>query len=70
MNDNEVRRITTHSDVLHSEVTVLNATSATYRGELSRARGDGTEISRLTVSYLVTDGPVGRRISALAVHSP
>jgi NTF2-like protein (DUF6841) len=59
-----------HSDVLHSDVTLLNATSAIYRGEFSRVRGDGAEISRLTVSYLVTDGPVGHRISALAVHSP
>lgn len=45
-----------HSDVLNSNVTVLNATSAIYRGEFSRVRGDGIEISRLTVSYLVTDG--------------
>jgi hypothetical protein len=59
-----------HSDVLHSDVTVLNATSAIYRGEFSRVRGDGVEINRLTVSYLVTDGPLGRRISVLAVHSP
>lgn len=59
-----------HSEVLHSDVIGLNATSAIYRGEFSRVRDDGTEISRLTVSYLVTDGPVGRRISALAVHSP
>ena len=58
-----------HSDVLDSEVTVLNATSAIYRGEFSRARRDGAEISRLTVSYLVTYGPVGHRISVLAVHS-
>lgn len=59
-----------HSDVLDSDVSVLNATSAIYRGEFSRVRGDGVEISRLKVSYLVTDGPVGRRISVLAVHSP
>jgi hypothetical protein len=59
-----------HSEVLDSEVTVLNATSAIYRGHFSRMRSDGLEISRLTVSYLVTDGPAGRRISTLAVHSP
>jgi hypothetical protein len=59
-----------HSNVLNSDVTVLNAPSAIYRGEFSRVRADGVEISRLTVSYLVTDGPVGRRISALVVHSP
>lgn len=59
-----------HSDVLGSEVTVLNATSALYRGAFSRRRSDGAEISRLTVTYLVTDGTVGRRISALVVHTP
>jgi hypothetical protein len=59
-----------HSQVLDSQVTVLNATSALYRGTFSRRRRGGGEISRLTVTYLVTDGPVGRRIAALAVHSP
>ena len=58
-----------HSDVLGSEVTVLNAMSALYRGAFSRRRADGSEIGRLTVTYLVTDGMVGRRISALALHS-
>jgi hypothetical protein len=59
-----------HSQVLNFEVTVLNAASALYRGTFSRQRRDGGEISRLTATYLVTDGPVGRRIAALAVHSP
>jgi hypothetical protein len=59
-----------HSEVLDSKVTVLNATSALYRGSFSRRRRDGGEIGRLTATYLVTDGPVGRRIAALAVHSP
>jgi hypothetical protein len=59
-----------HSNILHSEVTVVNATSAIYRGEFSRVRADGAEINRLAVTYLVTDGPAGRRISALVVHSP
>ena len=58
------------SDVLGSEVTVLNHTSALYRGEFSRRRPDGGEISRLTVTYLFADGSVGRRISALVLHSP
>jgi hypothetical protein len=58
------------SDVLDFEVTVLNSTSALCRGSFSRRRSDGGEISRLTAPYLVTDGPVGRRISALAAHSP
>lgn len=58
------------SEVLDSEVTVFNATSALYQGTFSRQRGDGTEINRLTASYLVTDGTEGRRISVLAVHTP
>jgi NTF2-like protein (DUF6841) len=57
------------TEVLHSEVTVLNSTSALYRGTFSRQRSDGGEINRLTATYLVTDGLTGRRISALAVHS-
>ncbi len=55
--------------ILDSEVTVLNSTSALYVGTFSRQRIDGGEISRLTATYLVTDGPTGRRISVLAVHS-
>ena len=58
------------SEILDSEVTVLNSTSALYPGAFSRYRGDGGEISRLTATYLVTDGAPGRRISVLAVHSP
>ncbi len=58
------------SEVLDSKVTILNATSALYRGSFSRRRSDGSEINRLTATYLVTSGPAGRRISVLAVHSP
>jgi NTF2-like protein (DUF6841) len=58
------------SEIIGSEVTVLNSTSALYRGTFSRYRSDGGEISRLTATYLVTDGMTGRRISVLAVHSP
>ena len=58
-----------HSEVLGSEMTVLNATSTLCRGAFSRRRADGTEIGRLTVTYLVTDGTAGRRISVLALHS-
>jgi hypothetical protein len=56
------------TEILGSDVTVLNARSALYRGTFSRQRADGTEISRLTATYLVTDGSAGRRISVLAVH--
>jgi hypothetical protein len=59
-----------HSEVLDFEVTVLNATSALCRGSFSRQRGDTSELGRLAATYLVTDGPAGRRISALTVHSP
>jgi NTF2-like protein (DUF6841) len=58
------------SEVLGSEITVLNSTSALYRGMYSYHRSDGTQISRVTVTYLVTDGAAGRRISVLAVHRP
>jgi hypothetical protein len=44
------------SDVLGFEVTVLNAAAALYRAEFSRLQVEGEEISRLTVTYLVTDG--------------
>ena len=57
------------SEILGSEVTVLNSTSALYRGTISRQRSGGGEINRLTATYLVTDGATGRRISVLAVHS-
>lgn len=57
------------SEILGSEVTVWNSTSALYRGTFSRQRSDGSEINRVTASYLVTDGAAGRRISVLAVHS-
>jgi hypothetical protein len=57
------------SEVLDSEVTVWNSTSALYRGTFSPQRNDGSEINRVAASYLVTDGAAGRRISVLAVHS-
>jgi hypothetical protein len=58
------------TEILSSEVTVLNSTSALYRGTFSRQRGGGGEISRLTATYLVTDSAAGRRISVLAAHRP
>lgn len=57
------------NELVSGEITVLNATSASYLATISRQRGDGTEISRLTATYLITDGAAGRRISVLAVHS-
>ena len=57
------------TEILGSEISVLNTTSALYRGTFSR-RSSGSEIGRLTATYLVTDGAAGRRISVLAVHTP
>jgi hypothetical protein len=58
------------SDLCDSEFTVLGATSALYRAEISRRRADGEEISRLRATYLLTDGASGRRIKAFVVHHP
>jgi hypothetical protein len=57
-----------HSEILDSEVTVLNAVSALYRGLFSRHRRDGGEFSRFTVTYFITEGTAGRRIAVLAAH--
>jgi hypothetical protein len=58
-----------HTETLDSEVTALNTTSALYRADFVRQRADGSEIGRLGVTYLITDGPAGLRISAVAIHA-
>ena len=58
-----------HSEVLHSEITILNAASALYRATLSRRKADGGEIDCPTITYLVTDDVAGPRIVLLAAHS-
>jgi hypothetical protein len=57
-----------HTQVLHSEVSVLNGTSALFRGSLSRRNVDGGEIDCPTITYLVTDDVAGPRIVLLASH--
>jgi hypothetical protein len=57
-----------HTDVLHSEVSVLNSVSALYRGTLSRRNRDGEEFDCPTVTFLVTDDVAGLRIVLLAVQ--
>ena len=57
-----------HTDVMHSEVSVLNAVSALYRATLSRRNRDGGEIDCPTITYLVTDDVAGLRIVSLATH--
>jgi hypothetical protein len=57
-----------HSDVLQSEVSVLNSVSALYRGTLSRRNRDGEEFDCPTVTFLVTDDVAGLRIVLLAIQ--
>lgn len=58
-----------HSQVLAFETSILNTVTALCQGTFSRWHSDGTEIGRLTATYLVTGAPDNWRISALAVHS-
>jgi hypothetical protein len=39
-----------------AEITVLNSASALYHGTFSRQSRDGSEISRPTLTYLITAG--------------
>jgi hypothetical protein len=55
---------------LDAETVVLNGSCAGHRARFARLRVDGSEISRLQVTYLITDRPEGRRIPTLVVHSP
>jgi hypothetical protein len=57
-----------HTDVLQSEVSVLNSVSALYRGTLSRRNRDGEEFDCPTVTFLVTDDVAGLRIVLLAIR--
>ena len=57
-----------HTDVLQSEVSVLNSVSALYRGALSRRKADGQEFDCPTVTFLVTDDVAGLRIVLMATR--
>jgi hypothetical protein len=57
-----------HTVVLHSQVIVLNSTSALYRGTMSRRNADESEIGCPAITYLVTDDVAGLRIAVLAVQ--
>jgi hypothetical protein len=57
-----------HTEVLHSEVTVLNATSAVYRATMSRRNADDAEIGCPAITYLVSDDVAGLRIILLATR--
>ena len=58
------------SEVLSAESTVLNKSCAIHHGRYARIRADGSEISRIESTYLITEGPAGRRISAIVRHTP
>lgn len=57
------------SDALAAETTIVNQSCALHRGQFARLRADGTEIARLEATYLITELPAGRRISAIIIHS-
>jgi hypothetical protein len=57
-----------HTEVMQSEVSLLNSTSALYRGSMSRRNVDGREIGSPTITYLVTDDVAGLRIVVLATR--
>jgi hypothetical protein len=50
------------------EVSVLNSSSAVCHTALSRLDGGGAEISRPTITYLLTQIPSPLRISVIAAH--
>jgi hypothetical protein len=57
------------SEMLSSDFVPINRTSVLHIAEFSRRRADGTEIGRVRITYLITAGAAGRRISALLIHS-
>jgi hypothetical protein len=57
-----------HTEVLNSQVTLLNSTSAVYRGTMSRRDRSDAEIGCPTIGYLVTEDAAGLRIAVLATH--
>lgn len=57
------------SDELGAKTAVLNRSCATHHVRFSRRRADGSEIAQIEATYLIADGPTGRRISAIVLHS-
>jgi hypothetical protein len=58
------------TETLDSETAVLNGTTALHRAHFAWLRADGSEIARMRLAYVITDGVSGRRISALVVGTP
>ncbi|MGY1695841.1 hypothetical protein ACI780_13105 [Geodermatophilus sp. SYSU D00814] len=57
------------SEELSAVTTVVNRTCALHRAAFARVRADGSVIGRVETTYVVVDGPAGRRIVALLVHA-
>jgi hypothetical protein len=55
-----------HTEVLQSEILVLNSFSSLYRGTMSRRTADGAEIDCPTIAYLIVGDVGGPRIAVLA----
>lgn len=54
---------------LSAVTTVVNRTCALHRAAFARLRADDSELGRVETTYVVTDGPGGRRIAALLGHT-
>lgn len=59
-----------HSEVVGFKTDTLNSVSRLCQGTFVRRSGDGSDIGRLTATYLVTVAASGHRISALVLHTP
>ncbi len=57
-----------HTSLFNAEVTLLNASSALYRGAFVRHDVTGAELGRVAVTYLVADGSDEVQIAVLASH--
>lgn len=53
---------------LSGETTILNAHCALQRVRIYRLRSDGSRLSELEATYLITVGPNGPRFSAVVLH--
>lgn len=51
------------------EPSILNGSCAVYTTAFSRHRADGSEINRVKVTYLITEGASGHRFSAIVIHA-
>lgn len=56
------------TDVLGTNVRVENATTALVRTHMVRRRRDGSDISELSLTYVLVRGQQGLRVQALVVH--